>query len=95
VDGGYRGKPLYIFTPGVAHAEREVYEKTVIRSRHETVNCRIKQFNCVGGTFRHGPQKYGIAFRTVAVITQLVATEKGASPSLFDWEHVYAVEYDV
>jgi hypothetical protein len=44
----------------------------------------------VGGAFRHGPKKHGIAFPVVAVITQL-AIEKGES--LFDWE--YAVEYDM
>jgi hypothetical protein len=27
----------------------------------QMVNCRIKQFNCVGGTFRHSPKKHGIA----------------------------------
>jgi hypothetical protein len=57
--------------------------------RHEMINHRIKQFSCVGGTFRHGPEKDGIAFRVAAVITQL-AIDK--CKSLLDWE--YAVEYD-
>jgi hypothetical protein len=89
-DGGYRGEPLHIFIPGVAHAKREVYKKTVIHRRHERVNHRIKQFNCMGGIFHHGPKKHGTAFHIVAVITQL-SIEK--SESLFDWE--YPIVYDM
>ena len=41
-----------------------------VQSRHETVNSRIKQFECVAQTFRHGEEKHEAAFKAVCVIVQ-------------------------
>ena len=38
--------------------------------RHETVNARIKQFNAVAETFRHGKDKHEMAFKAICVIVQ-------------------------
>jgi hypothetical protein len=42
-----------------------------IHSRHETVNCHFKLFDCLGHMFRHKLEKHGSMFGAVAVITQL------------------------
>ena len=38
--------------------------------RHETVNARIKQFQAVAETFRHGKDKHEMAFKAICVIVQ-------------------------
>jgi hypothetical protein len=42
-----------------------------VRSRQETVNKRLKQFNVVHGCFRHNPMFHGSCFFACAVLTQL------------------------
>ena len=56
-----------------------------VRSRHETVNKRMKQFGCLRQPFRHHDfAKHSSCFRAVAVLTQ-VAIEFG--------ETLFEVEY--
>ncbi len=46
--------------------------KADVRGRHETVNRRFKQFQCLKQVFRHDKQKHVHCFNAVAVITQLL-----------------------
>ena len=50
-------KPLYNF-------------KSRCRLRHETFNGRIKCFNVLSETFRHGEEKHKLAMEAVCVIVQ-------------------------
>jgi len=68
-DLGYRGEPATVNHPDAYNADH--YEKQCVRSRHETVNRRFKQFNVLGRTFRHDKDKHKEVFTAVAVITQL------------------------
>jgi hypothetical protein len=68
-DKGYRGEAHYIKTP-----RNDV--DTIVRSRHETVNKRFKQWGCLNKLFRHQPSKHQSVFGAVAVLTQL-AIENG------------------
>jgi hypothetical protein len=65
-DLGYRGEAAKIRLPV---AGDDVQQR--VRSRHETVNRRFKQFECLGRVFRHNLGKHGSVFGAVAVITQL------------------------
>ena len=74
-DAGYHDRP----------GEREVFEKinnkndqdpkdrmiSLIRSRHETVNRRFKEWGCLGKTFRHNVQDHARCFFAVANLVQL------------------------
>ena len=44
--------------------------KSRARLRHETFNGRLKKFQCLSETFRHGPAKHKLAFEAVCVIAQ-------------------------
>ena len=44
---------------------------TKLRARHKTVNKRLKQFRCLGDTFRHDRKKYGLIFTASIVLTQI------------------------
>jgi hypothetical protein len=72
-DDGYKGEdPEYIKTPsGVVHPQEQLKLRSRVRSRHETVNKRFKQFRCLSGTFRHDIAFHGKCFRAVAILTQL------------------------
>lgn len=78
-DRGYRGEHLKIKTPSSLHVHSEKARKMKqnVRSRHETVNERFKNFSVMHNEFRH-PEllKHSSCFRAVAVITQL-AIEDG------------------
>ena len=87
-DLGYIGEhPTYCKTPSALYADNIEYVrmKKNVASRHETVNNRMKMFNCLTQVFRHGFEKHGECFRAVAVITQL-AIENG--------EPLFPVEYN-
>ena len=55
------------------------------RSRHETVNKRVKQFKILRDTFRSDIEKHSYVFRAVLVLTQL---------SLKRGEPLFEVEYN-
>jgi hypothetical protein len=42
-----------------------------LRARHETVNNRIKIFDCFKTKWRHNHQLHGDAFRAAVVLTQI------------------------
>ena len=72
VDLGYRGEPLHCSTKEHYRDEVQCIEKSTVRARHETVNERFKNWNCLHDTFRHDVVKHKDVFRAVAAITQLV-----------------------
>ena len=72
-DGGYR-KPSdpnpYARTPdGTNSFEQKQY--SLGRSRHENINGWFKLWDCMKAEWRHERSKHGLAFRAVAMITQL------------------------
>ena len=69
-DGGYQcpnGPSVLI--DDVPQNERRAFK--LIRSRHETVNGRFKEWKILSGTHRHHEVCHGAVFRAIAVITQL------------------------
>lgn len=76
-DAGYRGHPaLKNKMTSVSREQRK--QKGVVRSRHEIINSRLKQFNVLNFPFRHlklgSPDmlfKHGICFGAIVVITHL------------------------
>lgn len=73
-DGGYQGEHLKIKTPSSLHVmtKEDKRMKQLVRSRHETVNSRVKIFAIMGERFRHPDLvDHSSAFRAVAVVTQL------------------------
>ena len=70
-DAGYIGDRK-VKAPGPLYTDKKYIKmKKRAASRHETVNMRIKVFNCLTEKFRHGVPKHAICFRAVAVIVQL------------------------
>jgi len=67
-DLGYRGD-FAINDPREYRTVEECKMKENIGARHETVNRRFKQFNCLRN-FRHRIDLHGYCFDAVAVITQ-------------------------
>jgi len=82
-DAGYRGDGC-TSPPDDCANMRENLMKQEARSRHETVNRRLKQFNCMH-QFRHNIDDHVYFFEAVAVVTQL-GIESG--------ERLYNVLYD-
>ena len=78
-DKGYRGEPTKVRTPNdyVSLTDKKAMSRA--RSRHETVNKRLKQFGCLKQRFRHERDKHQLCFAAVAVCTQL-SFERGESP---------------
>ena len=69
-DKGYRGEPEVIDRPDAGSLEWQE-KKKLARSRHETVNGRIKKFNVMGNKFRHDMDLHDVCFDAVVVIVQL------------------------
>lgn len=86
-DDGYDAHaPQYVKCPKcIANdPERESMQQKV-RSRHETVNKRFKQWKILKEEYRHNIEDHGSVFRAIAVLTQL-AIENG--------EPLYEVDYE-
>jgi hypothetical protein len=76
-------------SPNVSQSRKDRRQKSQVRSRHEIVNSRFKDFNVLDMTFRHTKgmkEKHCICFDAVAVVTQLSFEFNG---------HLHSVEYDV
>ena len=83
-DLGYAGDSS-VKVPGPLYVNKKYRAvKRDVAARHETVNMRIKIFNCLTQKFRHSVDKHSMCFRALAVLTQL-AIERG--------EPLYSVEY--
>jgi hypothetical protein len=69
-DDGYRGDER-VSTPMDARNMHESLMKDHARGRHETVNRRYKQFNCLSQVFRHEVEKHVFCFEAVSVIVEM------------------------
>ena len=85
-DDGHRGEPGKIKAASGLCTKAEKKMKAKVRSRHETVNKRFKQWGCLKQAFwRDDEQRHSSVFRAVAVITQL---------SIEDGEPLFGVKHD-
>jgi hypothetical protein len=73
VDDGYIGEhPRYCKCPkGFANPEETLFMQQRVRNRQETVNKRFKDWGLLKQVYRHAISSHGVAFRAIAVITQL------------------------
>ena len=83
-DLGYRGEPNTVRHPHVFISKSDIKAKKMSRGRHETINRRMKQFNCLSQTFRHHVNNHQDVFQAVAVITQ-ISFDCGEKP----WQCTY------
>ena len=87
-DNGYKAlDPEFAKTPkGCSRREKRVDMQNRVRARQETVNKRLKQFQCLVQPFRHYDfDKHSQLVRAVAVVTQL---------SIQNGEPLFKVEYN-
>lgn len=77
-DDGYSGDhPAFCICPkGYATRTDQKKLRGRVRMRHEHVNERMKNFQCLVRRFRHSIEQHSACFRAVAVLTQL-AIESG------------------
>ena len=72
-DAGYRGEKNTVRTPDVFISRNDLRAKRRARKRHETVNRRVKQFNCLVQSFRHKKVEiHAKLFRAAVVCTQIL-----------------------
>lgn len=69
-DGGYQD-PKCDGPKDMCLRMSQEYAKKVLRGRHETVNRRMKVFNCLKHVFRHEIHKHRDCFEAVAVLVQV------------------------
>ena len=73
-DRGYTtSKPdevTMIAFPNSADSKELALFKSRARARHESLNGRLKMFDCLNNTFRHSSEKHQIAFEAVCVLVQ-------------------------
>ena len=86
-DRGYQGSdPLHAKTPGSVN---ENYNKKAmqqrVRTRQETVNKRLRQWNILKARYRHDIVDHQDVFASIVVLTQL---------SIDSGERLFDVEYD-
>lgn len=70
-DKGYRGEDLFVSVPEDYRNEEHKKAKNHARARHEQVNQRFKQFQCLHQTFRNDISKHTNIFWAAAVVVQL------------------------
>jgi hypothetical protein len=72
-DDGYIGEvPQKVKCPGYASNPTENQEmQNRVRSRHESLNGRIKNWEILKSMYRHDLMEHGNVFRAIAVITQI------------------------
>ena len=72
-DDGYKSlDPFYTKTrTGFSRKEEKAGMQNTVRARHETVNKRLKQWECLAQPFRHDLKKHTDVLRAVAVIAQM------------------------
>ena len=69
-DEGYFDGYNYCITPTGFHSYAD-RQRACIRSRHETVNRRYKEWGALRQKFRHGLEKHGLVFRAITNIIQM------------------------
>lgn len=70
VDNGYKGDHGELARPNPKDPKPLRRFKSRARLRQETFNGRLKKFNCLENTFRHGVAKHKLAFEAVCVTVQ-------------------------
>jgi len=73
-DDGYIGQePMACKTPGgfSSRVEGVCGERNRLRSRHETINKRLKDFEILKQRYRHERYDHAFVFRAVAILVQL------------------------
>ncbi len=71
-DKGYRGDPWHVKCPSnFGNPPENLEMQARVRSRHETVNSRFKNFAILSEQYRHDITEHGDVFCAIAVITQL------------------------
>lgn len=73
-DDGYIGdEPEFCKTPGgfSSRSDKQNQFRMRLRSRHETVNARLKNFGILQQTYRHDVIAHASVFRACAVLVQL------------------------
>ena len=76
-DNGYTD-PRCIKPPGDQHPRHELHRR--IRSRHEVLNKRIKQFRILTQRFRHEIPFHGTCFHAISSITAIDSYESPLFP---------------
>jgi hypothetical protein len=70
-DNGYKGEKKKIRIKDDYNSSQEKSEKGKVRSRHETMNARLKKFAILSTPFRHDLKLHGIVFRAVVALAQI------------------------
>ena len=78
-DDGYRGELKTIRHPNVMQSLEDYRAKSISRKRHETINGRLKKFNCLTHMYRHDMGTHPYVFKAVVVLVQL-SFENGEKP---------------
>ena len=68
-DGGYKDDKCRVPDDIVSRADARAKDRS--RSRHETINGKLKRFGCLAQIWRHPREQHKSAFAAVAVIVQL------------------------
>ena len=69
-DSGYGGDPEKVTLKYAQDSATVRKFKRRALARHEKFNGRLKEFNCLSSTFRHGEDVHGRTFEAVAVVNQ-------------------------
>ena len=67
----YQDEMAILSLPNTQDSKELANFKARARCRHETFNSRIKCFNCLSETFRHGFHCHKLAFEAVVVLVQI------------------------
>jgi hypothetical protein len=86
-DAGYYRGDFRVACPNQYRSQQEKHMKKNARARHETVNRRFKQFNCLK-SFRHGKELHAYCFNSVAVLTE-IGIEYGEPLYSIDYKLIY------
>ena len=71
-DDVYRGEHNYIDLPYHSYGSKKwLRKKKRVRSRHESVNSRIKCFKILHSKFKYDLKKHEVVFKSIVVICQL------------------------
>ena len=72
-DKGYKGEPFAIRLPDEdgGGGEAHIREKKAVRTRHEMISRRFKQFGVLKKVFRHSLRWHGPIFKAIVTIVQM------------------------
>jgi hypothetical protein len=70
-DKGYIGEPAHIRTNRSAHSMADKRAASRARTRHKTINGRLKNWDVLKTPFRNELRKHGACFSACLAITQI------------------------